>query len=47
MDVSAKDVWEALKVVCGATPDKTKIVCLVQVKEEDVKKAFHYLKSKE
>lgn len=40
MNDLAKKVWEALKAQCAATPDKSKVLSLVMVKEHDVKAAI-------
>jgi hypothetical protein len=41
--VQASEFWEALKQQCAATPDKSKVKALIQVRCEDVVAAWNTL----
>jgi hypothetical protein len=41
--VQASEFWEALKQQCAATPDKSKVKALIQVRCEDIVAAWNAL----
>ena len=44
--MTTDEIWEALKEICGANRDKTKIATLVQVKKKDIDKAIKLIRSR-